>query len=34
MTRGWAFAHLALTHTFGHVFEAGVTRGMLGFPGV
>jgi hypothetical protein len=34
MTRGWAFAHLALTHSFGHFFEAGVVRGMLGFPGV
>jgi hypothetical protein len=34
MTRGWAFAHLALTHSFGHFAEAGVVRGMLGFPGV
>ena len=34
MTRGWAFAHLALTHTFGHFSEAGVVRGMLGFPGI
>jgi hypothetical protein len=34
MTRGWAFAHLALTHSFGHFSEAGVVRGMLGFPGV
>jgi hypothetical protein len=34
MTRGWAFAHLALTHSFGHFYEAGVVRGMLGFPGV
>ena len=34
MTRGWAFAHLALTHTFGHFSEAGVVRGMLGYPGV
>jgi len=34
MTRGWAFAHLALTHTFAHFGEATVVRGMLGFPGV
>src|SRR5262245_12818981 len=34
MTRGWAFAHFALAHGFGHIFEAGVTRGQLGFPGV
>jgi hypothetical protein len=34
MTRAWAFGHLALTHTFGHFSEAGVVRGMLGFPGV
>ena len=34
MIRGRAFAHLALTHTFGHFSEAGVVRGMLGFPGV
>ena len=34
MTRGWAFGHLALTHTFGHFGEATVVRGMLGFPGV
>jgi hypothetical protein len=34
MTRGWAFVHLALTHSFGHFSEAGVVRGMLGFPGV
>ena len=34
MTRGWAFAHLALTHSFGHFSEAGVVRGMLGYPGV
>jgi hypothetical protein len=33
MTRGWAFAHMALTHSFGHFAEASVTRGMLGFPG-
>ena len=32
MTRGWAFAHMALTHTFAHFGEAGVVRGMLGFP--
>ena len=34
MTRGWAFGHLALTHTYMHLGEAGVVRGMLGFPGV
>ena len=34
MTRGRAFAHMALTHTFGHFGEAGVVRGMLGYPGV
>jgi DinB family protein len=34
MTRGWAFGHLALTHTYMHFGEAGVVRGMLGFPGV
>jgi hypothetical protein len=34
MTRGWAFGHLALTHSFGHFSEAGVVRGMLGYPGV
>ena len=34
MTRGRAFAHLALTHTFAHFGEAGVVRGMLGYPGV
>jgi hypothetical protein len=33
MTRGWAFAHFALTHTYGHFYEANVVRGMLGFPG-
>ncbi len=33
MTRGWAFAHMALTHTFGHFYETNVVRGMLGFPG-
>ncbi len=33
MTRGWAFAHMALTHSFGHFYEANVVRGMLGFPG-
>jgi len=33
MTRGWAFAHMALTHSYGHFSEAGVVRGMLGFPG-
>jgi DinB superfamily len=34
MTRAWAFGHLALTHTYMHFGEAGVVRGMLGFPGV
>jgi hypothetical protein len=34
MTRAWAFGHLALTHSFGHFSEAGVVRGMLGYPGV
>ena len=34
MTRGWAFGHMALTHTFAHFGEATVVRGMLGFPGV
>jgi len=34
MTRAWAFAHLALSHSFTHFGEAGVVRGMLGFPGV
>jgi len=34
MTRGWAFAHLALSHSFGHFGEATVVRGMLGLPGV
>ena len=34
MTRGWAFAHMALTHSFGHFYEASVVRGMLGFPGI
>jgi DinB superfamily len=33
MTRGWAFGHMALTHTFAHFGEAAVVRGMLGFPG-
>ncbi len=33
MTRGWAFAHLALAHTWGHFFEGNVIRSMLGFPG-
>ena len=33
MTRGWAFAHFALTHSFGHFQEAGSVRGSLGFPG-
>jgi hypothetical protein len=34
MTRGWAMGHLALTHTFMHMGEAGAVKGMLGFPGV
>ena len=34
MTRGWAFAHMALTHTYAHFGEATVVRGMLGFLGV
>ena len=34
MTRAWAFGHLALTHTYHHFGEAGVVRGMLGYPGV
>jgi hypothetical protein len=34
MTRAWALGHLALTHTYAHFGEAGVVRGMLGFPGV
>jgi hypothetical protein len=33
MTLGWAFAHMALTHSYGPFHEAGVVRGMLGFPG-
>ena len=31
--RGWAFAHFALTHSFGHFYEANVVRGMLGLTG-
>ena len=34
MTRGWALAHLALSHSFGHFGEATVVRGMLGFSNV
>jgi DinB family protein len=34
MTRAWAFGHMALTHTYHHFGEAGVIRGMLGYPGV
>jgi hypothetical protein len=34
MTRAWAFAHLALTHSYAHFGEATVIRAMLGFPGV
>ena len=33
MTRGWAFAHFALTHSHGLFYQADVVRGMLGFPG-
>ena len=33
MTRGWAFAHLALTHTYAHFGEATVVRSLLGFTG-
>ena len=33
MTRGWAFAHLGLAHSWGHFFEANVIRGVLRFPG-
>ena len=33
MTRGWAVAHFALAHSWGHFYEASVVRGMLGFPG-
>ncbi len=32
MTRGWAFAHFVLTHSYGHFYEANVVRGMLGSP--
>ncbi len=32
MTRGWAFAQLALTHTWGHFFEGNVVRSLLGRP--
>jgi len=32
MTRGWAFAQLALTHTWGHFFEGNVVRSLLGCP--
>jgi hypothetical protein len=28
MTRGWAFAQMALTHTWGHFFEGNVVRSM------
>jgi hypothetical protein len=34
MTRGSAFAHMALTHSYAHLGEATVVRGLLGFPGV
>jgi len=33
MTRGWAFGHLALTHSFAHFGEATVVRSLLGFTG-
>jgi len=29
MTRGWAFAQMALTHTWGHFFEANTVRSMI-----
>ena len=32
-TRGWMVGHLALTHSYGHFFDARTVRGMLGFPG-
>jgi hypothetical protein len=32
MTSGWAFAQLALTHTWGHFFEGNVVRSLLGCP--
>jgi hypothetical protein len=28
--RGWFLADLALTHSWGHCYEAFVTRGLLG----
>jgi hypothetical protein len=31
--RGWLFAHFVLTHNYGHFYEAGVIRGLLGMPG-
>ncbi len=34
MTRGWAFAHLALTHPYTHLGEATVVKSLLGFSGV
>lgn len=33
MTRGWAFAQLALVHSWGHFYEAYMVRGMLDLPG-
>jgi hypothetical protein len=32
-TRGWMIGHLALTHSYGHFFDARTVRGALGFPG-
>jgi hypothetical protein len=32
-TRGWMVGHLALTHSYGHFFDARTVRGLLGFPG-
>jgi hypothetical protein len=32
-SRGWFLQQLALLHPYGHLFEAMVTRGLLGFPG-
>jgi hypothetical protein len=34
MTRGWAFGHLGLTHSYAHLGEATVVRSLLGFTGV
>ena len=32
-SRGWMVGHLALTHTYGHFFDARTVRGLLGFRG-